>query len=86
MALTSTGRDWLDEALDTPFEPGRLPLTRACLDWTERWPHVAGAHVCTAFLANDWLRRVGTSRAVVVTRASEDAIERLAGVDVTRVA
>jgi hypothetical protein len=22
MALTSTGRDWLDEALDTPFESG----------------------------------------------------------------
>src|SRR4051812_31748334 len=39
---------------------GRRPLTRACLDWTERRPHVAGqvgAAILTALLDLRWVRR-----------------------------
>ena len=83
MALTAAGRAWLDEALGAPFTPGRRPLTRSCLDWTERRPHLAGAagaHVCAAFLANGWVRRVGTSRALLVTPDGAAAMGRLLGV------
>src|SRR5205809_185854 len=39
---------------------GRRPLTRACLDWTERRPHVAGqvgAAILTALLDLRWIKR-----------------------------
>jgi DNA-binding transcriptional ArsR family regulator len=53
---------------------GRRPLTRACLDWTERRPHVAGqvgAAVLTALLDLRWIRRGPTGRAVQLTPSGE---------------
>src|SRR5262249_16295970 len=51
-ALTERGREWFATALDASDldGPGRRPLVRVCLDWTERRPHLAGlagARVCT---------------------------------------
>ena len=45
-------------------------LTRACLDWTERRPHLAGslgAAVATRLFELDWIRRRPDTRAVQVT-------------------
>jgi DNA-binding transcriptional ArsR family regulator len=49
---------------------GRRPLTRACLDWTERRHHLAGAlgaALATSFLERGWIERRRDSRAVRVT-------------------
>jgi len=51
---------------------GRRPLTRACLDWTERRPHVAGqvgAAILTALLDLRWVDRPPAGRALRLTTA-----------------
>ncbi|MER7820019.1 helix-turn-helix domain-containing protein, partial [Streptomyces sp. NPDC096153] len=42
-ALTDDGLDWFRTAGIPLPRGGRRPLARACLDWTERRPHLAGA-------------------------------------------
>jgi hypothetical protein len=87
VALTDEGVSWLTTALDVdPVElrPGRRPIARACLDWTERRPHlagVAGARMCGRFFDRGWIRRVGTSRAVRVTPAGVAGLRDLLGLD-----
>ncbi|WP_405000580.1 hypothetical protein [Kitasatospora cathayae] len=49
---------------------------RACLDWTERRPHLggaAGAALCAHALTAGWLTRVDTGRALAVTEAGRQA-------------
>ncbi len=49
---------------------GRRPLVRACTDWTERRPHVAGAlgaALLTSMLSRGWLSRRPDGRALNVT-------------------
>lgn len=63
---------------------GRRPLARACLDWTERRPHlagVAGAALCRHALDAGWCVRIGSERAVKVTPSGERALSELLGVD-----
>jgi len=48
LAITPSGLVWLKEL---GFEPSKRQISRACLDWTERVPHLAGAagaHLCSA--------------------------------------
>jgi hypothetical protein len=50
--------------------PGRRPLLRSCLDWTEQQPHLAGAlgaALADAMLADGWIARVPVGRTVEVT-------------------
>jgi DNA-binding transcriptional ArsR family regulator len=71
LAVTEPGLGWLEEL---GFEPSKRQVSRACLDWTERVPHLAGAagaHLCAEFFERGWTRRIGTSRAVVLTPAGE---------------
>ncbi|HEX7302152.1 MAG TPA: transcriptional regulator, partial [Lentzea sp.] len=71
LAVTEPGMVWLKEL---GFEPSKRQVSRACLDWTERVPHLAGAagaHLCAVFLDRGWVRRIGTTRAVVLTPAGE---------------
>jgi DNA-binding transcriptional ArsR family regulator len=61
---------------------GRRPMTRACLDWTERRPHVAGqvgAAILTALLDLRWLRRAPAGRAVQLTQSGRDGLHRSLG-------
>lgn len=54
----------------TPTTGSHRPLVRACLDWTERRPHLAGAvgaALCSHALAAGWVARIGTSRALLLT-------------------
>jgi DNA-binding transcriptional ArsR family regulator len=66
--------------------PGRRPLIRVCIDWTERREHLAGAlgaATCTALLDAGWLARQPSSRALSVTLLGEAQLERLGiGADV----
>lgn len=55
----------------------RRPPVRACLDWTERLPHLAGAvgaALSAHALPTGWMTRIGTSRALVVTPAGRRAL------------
>ncbi|QEL57015.1 ArsR/SmtB family transcription factor [Chromobacterium paludis] len=71
--MTARGRDWFAAALNI-VEPqgGRRPQARACLDWSERRPHLAGGYgaaLCREFLARNWVERRLDSRALRVTPA-----------------
>ncbi|MGI5504272.1 ArsR/SmtB family transcription factor [Lentzea sp. CA-135723] len=77
LAITEPGMVWLKEL---GFEPGKRVVSRACLDWTERVPHLAGAagaFLCGTFLERGWVRRIGTSRAVLLTPEGEQGWREL---------
>jgi DNA-binding transcriptional ArsR family regulator len=72
--LTGQGERTLSEfglELDV-LRRGRRPLTRRCLDWSERRPHLGGAlgaAVMTRAETLGWIERRKASRAVVLTQA-----------------
>lgn len=83
-ALTDEGIGWFGELGIGLERAGRRPLARACLDWTERKPHlagVAGAALCRHALDAGWCVRIGTERAVKVTPSGARALETHLGVD-----
>ena len=83
-ALTDAGVRWFDAAGIPLDRTGRRPLARACLDWTERRPHlagVAGAALCRHALDAGWCVRIGSERAVKVTATGERALSELLGID-----
>jgi len=87
-SLTEHGRGWFATALQAEDlgtdGPGRRPLVRVCLDWTERRPHlagVAGARVCSRFFERGWVARIGTSRAVQVTAAGRRGLREVFNID-----
>jgi hypothetical protein len=68
---------------------GRRPLTRACIDWTERRPHLAGelgAAILTALLDQAWIVRRPTGRAVAVTPRGQAGLLDAIGLDVAALA
>ncbi|MDN3022111.1 metalloregulator ArsR/SmtB family transcription factor [Streptomyces sp. S.PB5] len=83
-ALTEAGLAWFDVTGIALERKGRRPLARACLDWTERRPHlagVAGAAFCRHALEEGWCVRIGSERAVKVTAAGERALAELLGIE-----
>jgi DNA-binding transcriptional ArsR family regulator len=87
LALTEAGRAWFGAELGVDAEDlrsGRRPLARACVDWTERRPHLAGlagARVCERLLQRRWIVRIGSGRAVRVTPDGATALRDLLGLD-----
>ena len=58
-------------------------LCRPCLDWSERRPHLAGmlgAALCAHSFANDWIRRLDGTRAVMITPTGRRAFREALGV------
>ncbi|MCQ9133498.1 ArsR/SmtB family transcription factor [Streptomyces hilarionis] len=85
-ALTEAGARWFADNGIALERTTRRPLARACLDWTERRPHLAGAAgaaLCRHVLDAGWCVRVGSERAVKVTPAGERALTELLGVEAT---
>ncbi|MCD9877562.1 winged helix-turn-helix domain-containing protein [Streptomyces sp. NR30] len=85
-ALTDTGVRWFDATGIVLDRKGWRPLARACLDWTERRPHlagVAGAAFCRHALDAGWCARIGSERAVKVTATGEQALAELLGIEAT---
>ncbi|WP_326734879.1 ArsR/SmtB family transcription factor [Streptomyces sp. NBC_01022] len=75
--LTGKGALWLAEVGITVPAGSRRPPVRACLDWTERRPHLAGAvgaALSAHALATGWMTRIGTTRALLVTPAGRRAL------------
>lgn len=74
--LTGEGAAWPAEVGITVPGGSRRPLVRACLDWTERRPHMGGAvgaalrgHALTV----GWVARIGTTRALTVSELGRQA-------------
>ncbi|WP_344626682.1 helix-turn-helix domain-containing protein, partial [Kitasatospora arboriphila] len=82
LRLTAEGQAWLGAAGVAVPPGGRRPAARPCLDWTERRPHLAGAvgaALCRHALAEGWVTRIGTTRAVAVTPAGRHALHETLG-------
>jgi DNA-binding transcriptional ArsR family regulator len=86
VTLTKGGREKLGgfgldiEALETSARP----LCRACLDWSVRRNHLAGAlgaGLLQALYARGWARRRSGTRVVEFTRGGETAFRRAFGVE-----
>jgi len=82
-ALTAEGAAFLTGPLGVDagvLVPGRRPVVRACLDWTQRRTHlagVAGAEICRQFMGRSWVERIGSGRAVRVTPSGRRALHDL---------
>jgi DNA-binding transcriptional ArsR family regulator len=75
--------EWLaDHGAPLPIA-GRRPLSRACLDWTERVPHLAGRTgeaVANVFARERWVTRRRDSRALRLTDRGRAALGRELGI------
>ena len=85
--LTGAGRDWLGEVgIDVArLEQRRRPACRACLDWSERRPHVAGAvgaALCDYCFTLGWVRRIEGTRAITITPKGRRGIKQAFGLEV----
>ncbi|MEQ8142120.1 helix-turn-helix domain-containing protein [Streptomyces sp. OP7] len=83
-ALTEAGLGWFGALGIVLDRRGRRPLVRACLDWTERRPHLAGtagAALCRHALDEGWCVRIGSERAVKLTATGEQALATHLGLD-----
>lgn len=82
-SLTETGGRFLSDTLGVDLT-GRSarPLCRACLDWSERRPHLAGrlgAALCARCFELGWIEPVRDSRAVAVTEAGKRGFAEVFG-------
>jgi DNA-binding transcriptional ArsR family regulator len=77
--ITQSGREWFGEL-------GVMPLaTKACLDWTERRPHLGGplgVALFHRFMELNWIARTRNSRALRITPAGARQMEKLFGLEI----
>ncbi|WP_329561777.1 ArsR/SmtB family transcription factor [Kitasatospora sp. NBC_01266] len=88
LRLTGDGAAWLDELGVGVPSGGRRPAVLACVDWTERRPHLAGAvgaALCRHALAAGWVVRIGSTRAVAVTEGGRQVLRERLGVAATAI-
>jgi DNA-binding transcriptional ArsR family regulator len=77
--VTDTGKAWF-ATLGVDVEElraSRRPLTRRCLDWSERRPHLAGglgAALANRLVKLNWITRARTGRIVHLTEKGERAL------------
>jgi len=81
LGLTPDGVVWLAAlGVDVAALKGSRPIVRACLDWTERRIHLAGAvgaALCRTAFERGWIERIGTGRALRVTPGGRQALRDL---------
>ncbi|WP_296577585.1 helix-turn-helix transcriptional regulator [Phreatobacter sp.] len=83
VSLTAAGRSFFRaEGIDVAaLETTRRPLCRACLDWSERRPHLGGGlgrAILDHAVARHWVRPTAESRALAVTPPGLAALRRWA--------
>jgi DNA-binding transcriptional ArsR family regulator len=84
--ITSNGRTWMDASgIDCDQLLGRRRIfARACHDWSERKPHIAGslgAALLKHMFERKWIVRVRDSRAVKVTELGRAHLNTELGID-----
>lgn len=72
-SVTKKGWEWFSnlEIFESDFTGNRRPITRQCLDWSERRPHLAGqlgAAFLEKTLSKKWFRKIQFSRELIITR------------------
>ena len=82
--LTDKGKRWFSEfGIDCEaLLRQRRGFARACIDWTERRPHLAGslgAALLQSMVDRHWLRRIGATRAMQVTGKGRQAMNEYFG-------
>ncbi len=83
--VTEKGWEWFRffNISKDDFNNNRRPVTRQCLDWSERRPHLAGqlgAVFLNKILEKKWFKRVEFSRELVVTSKGRQELYDLLGV------
>jgi DNA-binding transcriptional ArsR family regulator len=89
--VTPSGLEWFaGMGLDVAkLKSGRRGLARQCLDWTEREHHLAGplgAHFMNLLCDRNWLRRVKSSRAILITPKGWAGLKAQLDIDETSLA
>ena len=83
--VTGKGWKWLAgfDIFEDDFSGSRRPLTRQCLDWSERRPHLAGqlgAMLLNKMHEKKWFKKVQFSRELIVTSKGQQEIFALLGI------
>ncbi len=82
--VTKQGWRWFNQfgILQEEFKINRRPLTRQCLDWSERRPHLAG-QLGSVFLEKtnqrNWFKKVQFSRELIITAKGHQELYELLG-------
>ncbi len=66
------------------LKKNRRPITRQCLDWSERRPHLAGqlgAEFLNRVLERKWFKRVEFTREMIITAKGRQELYDLLGLD-----
>ena len=83
--LTDRGRDeLLAFGVDPEARPGRRPLIRYCVDWSEQRHHLAGAlgaRLAARLFELGWIRRADRSRAVHLTEPGTAGLRDTFGIE-----
>lgn len=84
---TGRGERWLAELrIDiVALRAKRRSFARACLDWSERRPHIAGAlgaAVAQRFLDLEWISRSPNGRAVTLTSTGRAALAEMLAIEI----
>jgi hypothetical protein len=85
--VTSSGWKFL-ASLDvdkTELMNNRRPLTRQCLDWSERRPHISGqvgALLLKRMLERNWVKRMRFSRELIITPKGRSEIGKLLNIEI----
>ena len=85
--ITGKGWQWLlfFDIAENNIPNSRRALTRQCLDWSERKPHLAGqlgALLLNKMLEKRWFKKVQFSRELVVTSKGKSELYNLLGIEV----
>lgn len=81
LAVTDTGWESIAKVwgIDVPAAlSSRRPITRRCLDWTERRTHLGGwlgDELCREFIDRRWIARRQDSRALKLTPSGRDGLD-----------
>jgi DNA-binding transcriptional ArsR family regulator len=65
------------------FKNNRRPITRQCLDWSERRPHLAGqlgAELLNKMLGRKWFKKIEFSRELAATPKGRQELYELLGI------
>lgn len=84
--VSESGWEWFSKfgILQNEFDNRRRPLTRQCLDWSERRPHLAGnlgAAFLQRMLERKWVKKKDNSRELTLTPKGRKEIYELLGLD-----
>jgi DNA-binding transcriptional ArsR family regulator len=84
--VTELGWTWFSQfdIIQEELKNNRRPLTRQCLDWSERRPHLAGllgSLFLEKIVERKWFKPVNFSRELVITAKGSKELNELLGVN-----